>query len=297
MPIVLGLDGGGSHLRAIAWDENHEVVFRSQGGPANLASTPEGRLRTNFLRTLDSCPRVDAVAGCFAGLIGKERRAFALDLLRSRFPEARLMVEPDWAAALAVHPEADACVIAGTGSLVCSREPSGWQKSGGRGYVLGDEGSGFQLGREALLAFLDDPDQVGPKVRAHLQEQFGTLVADDIIPQVYRGGTPAGVLAKLSKPFFADAKEGRPYALRAIETHSRALALVVSDHLRKFRHGAQSLDIVLAGGTWKASSLWMARFEVELSTLVTETQIGLRKIEKPPVEGACRLAEELLNGN
>ena len=55
-------------------------------------------------------------------------------------------------------------IISGTGSISYGRNAHGEAaRSGGWGYVLGDEGSGYWIGRGALRAVLREADQRGPK--------------------------------------------------------------------------------------------------------------------------------------
>src|SRR5438105_3244428 len=118
--IWLGLDGGGSSLRALAVDERGETVFSGQSGPANLLSTPSESLALHFEKALQGVPMPEAICGCFAGLLTNTDREQAIELLAHYFPKALLRVEPDYAAALAAEQDADLCVVAGTGSIVCS---------------------------------------------------------------------------------------------------------------------------------------------------------------------------------
>src|SRR5687768_11645928 len=137
MSVFVGLDCGGSSSRVLAVDFDGNIVFQGQSGAANLASTPENRLRRNLSHATDGCPHADYVCGCFAGLVSDDLRRRGEDHLKSLFPRAEVRAEPDYTAALyASPPGTDVCVIAGTGSLVCSRGADGILKSGGMGYIL-----------------------------------------------------------------------------------------------------------------------------------------------------------------
>src|SRR4030095_12707011 len=55
-------------------------------------------------------------------------------------------------------------IISGTGSISYGRHARGEAaRSGGWGYVLGDEGSGYWIGRAALRAVLREADKRGPE--------------------------------------------------------------------------------------------------------------------------------------
>src|SRR5205807_213868 len=144
------------------------TVFRGEAGPANLSTTPNDQLQANLRKALHNAPQPNFACACFAGLATEDDRQRATIILAELFPKARLRIERDYPAAFVASPDGtDVCVIAGTGSLVCSRIASeseiqnpkskiqNFQKSGGNGYVLGDDGSAFQYGRALLRHHID----------------------------------------------------------------------------------------------------------------------------------------------
>ncbi|MEQ1822349.1 MAG: BadF/BadG/BcrA/BcrD ATPase family protein, partial [Fimbriimonadaceae bacterium] len=137
--LFLGIDGGGSTCRAVVIDEFDKTVFQGQGGASNFSSTPARTLRRSVARALEAAPKVDQICGCFAGLINSEARDRARELVGTLLPDCPITLTADYAAALrASPPDTTACLIAGTGSIVCSITPEGYVKSGGGGPLLGD---------------------------------------------------------------------------------------------------------------------------------------------------------------
>ncbi|HEY0867548.1 MAG TPA: BadF/BadG/BcrA/BcrD ATPase family protein, partial [Fimbriimonas sp.] len=198
MSVFVGLDCGGSSSRVVAMDERGKILFQGQSGAANLVSTPENRLRRNLASATRGCPAASHVCGCFAGLINRETWERGIDRLREIFPAAQVRAEPDYTAALyASPPDTDVCVIAGTGSLVCSKSESGIVKSGGRGYILGDQGSGFHYGRDALVHFLNHPGSASRALSDEIERLFGSPDEGTIVAAVYRTAPPSTLLAKL----------------------------------------------------------------------------------------------------
>ncbi len=90
-------------------------------------------------------------------------------------------------------------IVAGTGSIAYGCDRHGHAvRSGGWGYVLGDEGSGYWMGRLALRAIVREVDGRGqptsltPRVLAH----FGVARPEELLHTVYRHDfTPAAVAA------------------------------------------------------------------------------------------------------
>jgi glucosamine kinase len=298
MAIFLGLDCGGSSSRAMALDQQGQIIHQGQAGSANLVSTPERRLRSNLLQATRECPGADFICGCFAGLLTENDRRRAESYLSAIFPRAKVHAEPDYAAAFSASDEGtDICVIAGTGSLVCSRIDGHMVKSGGRGYILGDEGSAFQFGRAALLNYFKSPGDVSDAMKEALIKQFDSLQEGVIISKLYQQPSPQSILAKLAKALSHDAKEGRPYALDAIDQLIEPLVEVVLGHRSRHFSVAKSLKVTLAGGLWQNAPQFRDAFRHKLQEKLPTMNLEVHRIVKPPVYGAVMLAKEMAHVN
>jgi N-acetylglucosamine kinase-like BadF-type ATPase len=282
----------------LAVDHDGNIVFQGHSGAANLASTPESRLRKNLANATDGCPDATHVCGCFAGLMNDEMRKKGEDHLRQLFPHAQVRAEPDFTAALyASPPGTDICVIAGTGSLVCSHGPDGVVKSGGRGYLLGDYGSGYHFGRDALLHFLDAPETASASLRNLVQQVFETTAEGAIVAAVYRTSTPGTLLAKFSKALAQDAKAGEAYALQSVERNTAKLVDVVRRHVERHMPNRPTIAISLAGGIWKSATLFGDRFTSLLAEAMPDREFRVDRVTRPPLYGAVELAKEMIHGN
>lgn len=293
MPIYLGLDCGGSSCRGVMVDETNATLFQGQAGPANLANTPPTKLARHLERATEGAPRPDFVCGCFAGLLTEADRERALDTLRRQFPNAQLRAEPDYFAALRASDDADVCVVAGTGSVVCSLVDGQLRKSGGRGYLLGDAGSAFQYGRIALMRFLEvGPNRVSPALCETIEKRFGSLEENEILARLYRGGTPASQLAKLATVFGKDVRAGENYAIQALETQTATLFQIVLNHVSHWFPGKSEVSVCLAGGLWENGATFWSAFEA-MAHRHTDVTLRLFRIARPPVHGAVQLAREM----
>src|ERR1051326_25100 len=162
--LFVGIDLGGSGTRAALADASGAILAFGRG-PTGLVG---GRAASNrqLARALDAAlapiaARVgNADCAVFAGTRGLSipgRRARLELELSMRFPDARVRVSNDahiglWGG-LAGQP--GVAVIAGAGSIALARGADGMEgRAGGWGYLLGDEGSGYWIGREALLHYL-----------------------------------------------------------------------------------------------------------------------------------------------
>lgn len=290
MPLYLGLDCGGSSCRALVLDDELEPVFLAQGGSANLSTTPESVLDRSLHRALDGLPQVDYTCACFAGMISPSRRAHAEAMLRPLVGDGVLWIEADYVAALRAAPEStDACVIAGTGSVVCSWVGDRVVRSGGGGYLLGDEGSGYRYGRAALRSYLADPISATDSLRYAVNMTFRTDDPGEVMSILYGAAAPAAMLASLSTALAQDVAARLPYAIEALADESLQLATVVDTHLRHWHPEVEGGQIALAGGLWKRA-VFREAFAEALQTLrPTATAV---KSSQPPVRGAALLARD-----
>jgi glucosamine kinase len=294
MSVFLGLDCGGSSCRSLAVDDTDTTLFQGQSGAANLASTPPHKLRMHLQKALEGCPQPDAVAACFAGLLTEADRERALALMRSFFPDASLRAEPDYLAAYyASEVSIDVCVISGTGSLVCSVRDGKPSKSGGRGYILGDAGSAYRHGREALGHYLNFPDGATDRMRAAIRQVFESESESEIVRRLYQSATPASVLAKLAKPLGQDARAGEAYARQILERNLGELAEIVGRHVETHLADVHRVRIGAAGGLWQASSDYIATFQQALCSRLGEERFELLIVRRPPVLGAVAMAKEI----
>lgn len=162
---ALALDGGGTGCRAILIDAQGTEVGRGQAGPANVNSNRQGALAA----ILDACDQ--AMAGrvspaqisAVLGLAGAEVSG-ARDWLEPQLPFARARVVQDAVTAMVGALDgADGIVAAiGTGSVFSRRHQGQDLVIGGRGPILGDQGSGNWLGRQLLSTALEAADGLQP---------------------------------------------------------------------------------------------------------------------------------------
>jgi hypothetical protein len=197
----LGVDLGATWLRACL-AEDGRASWTARVPAVDWRELP--RFLTRFLRAR-GVKRLRSVTVGSTRLGGEAGRA---ELARALRPlAARVSVLPDYEIAhLAAFGRGPGVVLVGsTGSAAFARGPSGRaRRAGGYGPLLGDEGSGFWLGREAardeaLRRTLRLPH---PLDLAHAADPVRATAA--LAPRVLRGskrlrGAAAGHLAALAR--------------------------------------------------------------------------------------------------
>ncbi len=294
MPIYLGFDCGGTSTRALALNDDQEVVFEGQSGPANWSSTPREEFLNHLTEAAQGAPKVDAAVICAAGVLTPQDRQELSRLGSSLLGIPLVDARPDYHAALAACPEdVTCCVIAGTGSLVFSHRDGDYLKSGGGGPLLGDHGSAFAVGRMALSLALFGGKQ-GPGISDRfwlsVEELFGTRSRDEVPSVIYRCPTPAALVAKLANVVAVDYEDGIDYAKNVINSQQRELAGIVQRHLWDHHRDQMPWHVYLTGGLWSISPVYRKQFERSLRLLSGGRNAVIRKLAEPPARGAARLA-------
>ncbi len=153
--LVLGIDAGGTGTRAVLVDGGI-VVRRFTGGPMNLLLHADA---VDRLVVLVAESGASLVGIGLPGLRGAQPSA-ALSERLSAATSATVVVGNDADAALAgAFPSGDgAVVLAGTGSIALGRSHGVAHRAGGHGFLIGDEGSGWWIGRQAVRAALAERD-------------------------------------------------------------------------------------------------------------------------------------------
>ncbi|KAF9228387.1 hypothetical protein BS17DRAFT_691984 [Gyrodon lividus] len=286
MSLYLCVDCGGSKTSAVICNRNGDILGRALGGPSNFAYMSAAAF-TNAVRmavanALNTCvsppsaepvplpPTEELFASAWFGISGVDSPAaahnasVALSALLGIPMGQRLIVANDThllAAPLRLYPDISHAVtaIGGTGSCVVSfiQAPSGLlaelARIGGWGWILGDEGGGFHVGRETLRQMMFDTarESLGmtppPKsaLKAKVLARFGIdgeEKAAEVLPVVHlpelsltaeaTSGVPSYLLVAREKRlsqlsplvFEAAFKEGDEFALKVLRNCAGELA-------------------------------------------------------------------------
>lgn len=305
--VVLGLDGGGTHTRALASALDGTLLGEGAGGPCNVAAlSPEEALHSAAqaawaaLAQAQADPaQVRAVCAGVAGASVEARRAALEASLAALFPQALVAVVPDFAVALAgaTGGRAGMIVIAGTGSVACGGDSAGrTHRTGGYGYVIDDAGSGYGVGRAALAAVVRAADGGGAPtaLSSRVLAALGLGGAGEIVPGVYGGGISRVAIASLARTVALAADQDHDPQARAILMRAGgALALLAQGVTAALFAGADSaFPVVPIGGLWGAGATLSDVFWRSLARIAPQA-VPAQALH-PPVYGAALRAQALL---
>jgi len=302
-----GIDGGGTHSRIALTDREGKVLARSQAGSTNIYSAAKEEVLENLSVLLDSVFKSAGIekrelgAGCLgcAGL-GREveqkiYRGFMDTLLGRDFP-VKLCSDGETLLCGGLEDLEGYCLIAGTGSIALGRSKDGaLVRSGGHGYMLGDEGSASWTGRTAIartLRSLEDRDLPTGMLPAILKAA-GLGESGELIKYVHHDADKAKIGA-LAPVVTAAGREGDPLALDILRTGAEELAMLVKSVISQSPWIEQK-KLVLAGGVMEHDEILTGKLKEALARDFPRLEVSSPK--GTALDGAVMLAISLGYGN
>ncbi len=230
----LGLDAGGTRTRWVLLDAQERVLTSGETAPiqaavqgVDAAAEALAGALAEILAAIDPGQRPGVTV---AGVAGAGAVAVRHALAAAAPVPLHVTGDAALVAALALADTPGVAVWSGTGSFVIARDDEGrLHRAGGRGPLLGDEGSGYDVVRRAAVAVVRAIDGVG------LKTALAPALADffDVEEPAHLGACmqrlSSGRVAA-AMPLVAEiADTGDPVAARVIEQAAQELvALAVS---------------------------------------------------------------------
>ena len=175
------------------------------------------------------------------------------------------------------------CLVVGTGVACLAIPPSGDARIfDGHGYLLGDEGGAFWIGRQALRVALRDHDR---RIRSLLTERaierFGAI--DGLAIRLHEAESPVNEIAQFAREVLTLAQHD-PAAAQIIEDAAARLSSTVADAVEVFN--GNIVSVALGGRLLEDGSPLRHRVDALLAThelVRTQTAVG------SPLAGALQL--------
>ena len=297
---VMGIDAGGTRTVALLTDERGNVLSEARGDGANLQSVGSIEVERVLRDVIGRATQEGSPAVVCLGMAGVDRpndEAIVRAILERILPGVNIIVVNDALIALEAGAPASAgtVVIAGTGSIAYGRTADGRAaRAGGWGYVLGDEGSGYWIGRLALRAVVRASDGRGPATAMAdpVLRHFGVGRPQDLVREIYLGAARPTAIAGLAPLVGAAAADGDPTALHIVTNAAEELAGATVSVVTRLR--IERAPIVLSGGALLGLDLLRTGLELELSERLPEAPV--RHLVDGPAQGAVRLAIAAVDG-
>jgi N-acetylglucosamine kinase len=300
----IGMDGGGTKTKCVLTDINLNPIYETIGGPSNFLVIGVEKVSDTILNLINDCTSSQNISSgdieaIVLGTTGGGRRNDAELLEKHIFEDAKqksisinkFRVDSDARIALegAFSGKAGSILIAGTGSIMFGKDEAGEiHRVGGFGRYIGDEGSGYRIGRIGLnaVARYFDGRSKSTKIADLLEQEFSISNSEQLITEVYRNNFNIAAVAPL---VFDAAESGDKIAQRILEDEANELMLHIN--AMKLKLNAQLLKVSLIGSLLTTANYFSYLFNEMVIRKFNDVKI--MEAEHSPEYGAALMAKQL----
>ncbi len=293
----LAADGGGSKLQAILYDDDLRVIRAAKTTGVNTIYKPFEAVRENINRLVDELllgdgthepiTEIDAADLC---LVSEDPKRIIEDALRKKasVKQTHYYHEPDIGAAASFQRD---CVIAlsGTGSdAFFVRDGRVVSSVGGWGPLLGDEGSGYDIGLNTLKAAIYSHDGRRQKTVLYdmVMKKWGLTRLSDMIYRLANNPDTRHEVASVAILCSEAAKAGDEVAVKIYEHAAVELFRLTRAIIEKYREEWNG-NVIIMGGAWKGYEGMFEHYRQMLTAKYPEIKLGKPLFE--PVVGCAVL--------
>lgn len=305
-PLLLGVDAGGTKTKAVvgqaAANNRFCILGTGEAGPGNPLSSGNEEAQRAIATAIAAATQglsrsVDSAAFAIAGTRDPAVAAAMADWAKQQQFAQRVRIVTDFEPMLsAVNADGPAVgLIAGTGSVAFARDAEGTiHQVGGLGYLLGDEGSGFSIGRQAIRK----------AATARIETKLARLVAQTLelddcsqaAAKVHAASDPRRLIASLAKPLLEAALDDEE-CYEIVQSEMQHLAIIAAGVIRLARLAEDPLIIGLGGSVLLHSQLARELFLEQLSVKLQAPELKhLERVDVRPIydvlAGCLHLAAE-----
>jgi N-acetylglucosamine kinase-like BadF-type ATPase len=302
--LLLAVDGGQTATKALVARCDGTVLGSGRGGPSDHFHGAGGveknrRAIHEAVRSALAAAKADPgdVASIGLGLtgapVGGEQTPIVADIVREILPAAIVTVVPDYMTNLAGASggEPGVVLIAGGGSIGFGVTADGRDAlAGGFGYLLGDEGSAFDIGLRAIAAACRAEDRRGAatSLLTAVLEHFDIATMRTIPRVVYREGFAREHISLLAPVVSEAATTGDTEAGRIMATAGEELACIAVGVMRQLFDSGENVTVYLTGGVFGAGKCLLGPFK---TALYAQWPSALSRFPRfPPAVGGLILA-------
>jgi N-acetylglucosamine kinase-like BadF-type ATPase len=272
--LLLGIDGGGSKTRAVLADSSGTVLGAGVAGSSNYqvagftaatdaiwsavdAAAADARLDPAALHTGKAGGPVAAVCLGLAGVGRPDDRARFEAWLREQAIAEHVTIVNDAELLLAAGtPDGwGMALVCGTGSICYGRAPGGTiTRAGGWGYLLGDEGSGYDIGRRALRLATQTADgrAQAKRLLQAILDRWQLQEPAALVAHVYRGDVSRTEIAALAELVVVLAASGDSPAQEILRCAARELTRLAETVVARLQ--IPKPPLALGGGLLRTDS-------------------------------------------
>ena len=295
---VLGIDAGGTKTVCLLANSEGAIVSEGRGPGANLHTAGELAVEKVLHAAMETAigDRDITPAAICLGIAGVDREdeATAVRAIMRRIGyKSRVLVVNDALIGLVAGARDDPgiAINAGTGSIVYGRNAQfEAARAGGWGHMIGDEGSGYWIGRESLAAVMRAFDGRGPETRlaGDILSHFNVDDESRLPRIVYDRELPRVSVAALGPIAQRAAEQGDAVALRILERAADELVLAARSVATRLEMRGDAFTFYLAGGVFRVVPWLVDELPRRLGEVAPRAQV--QTLDEEPAVGAVWLA-------
>lgn len=305
---VIGIDGGGTKTVGMICHVNGTVCSEATVGSTNPNSlgyeTVENEIKKLLELLKGQAPeKFENVSCLFAGMSGVDRDQDKIKMVQiyQKYLPKNSLIKVDNDALNALYSgtlgEPGVVNISGTGAITFGiNEDHIRARVGGWGFMLNDPGSGFSIGKRALVAIFDEYDGFGEKtllttlILSHLKLEK----PPELISIIYDFRKTRETIASLSKIVVQAAEQNDRVAKEILQQAGIEMGLAIKRLVEKLykdkkiegiEDRKREIPIVLTGGIYQNSEWFIHNIKDILSSF-QYTKPKLILPELPPVAGS-----------
>src|SRR5688572_22575500 len=302
---VLGIDAGGTKTVALLADADGRILGEGRAGAANLQTEGELEVEKILHTVIEHATdgrQVTPAAVCL-GMAGVDRQDDAQiirDVMRRLGFRSNALIVNDALIALVAGAGASPGVvlISGTGSIAFGVSHRGLAaRAGGWGPTLGDEGSGYWIGRRALEAVVRDADGRGPKtaLTKKVLEYFSLERPELLVSEIYHQPHGRRAIASLAPEVDRAREAGDLVASEIMIDAADELAKAAGSVITRLEMRGEQFPILMAGGLLKRSEWLVAEIARRMAEVAPRSEV--LPLTEEPALGAVRLATAAATGH
>ena len=296
----LGIESGGTRTTALLAPGNGKPCLRGEFGPANLRLMDDDALVRHFTGIDTLAQKAETpLSGIAIGMAGA-RTASDRQRIHSAaakvWPNVPCYATNDLETALAAAPSpgktapaAQILILSGTGSCCYGRTPDNrTARVGGWGHIIGDKGSGYEIGLNALKAVAHHLDVSGQwsVLGQNLLQTLLLNEPEDLIDWAKTASKPD--IAALAVSVFEAADKGDKIAVQILQEAAESLAGDGAACARKLVKSRAPVQFVLAGSVLLQQPKFAGRIRAHLRQLWPGATVT--PLPRESVWGALELA-------
>ena len=305
MSYIIGIDGGGTKTHCLLSDLNGNILNECYGGPSNFLVRGIEEVSKTLILLITECAEkskisLDEIALVLLGTTGAGRRSDAERLENGFIEHCKkenlkinlFKVESDARIALegAFSGKPGCILIAGTGSIMFGKDAKGnIHRIGGFGRYLGDEGSGYVIGKKGLAAISKEFDGRGKHtlISSLVKKKFNITSSEMLINEIYKNNFD---IASAAPVVIEAASKNDEAALKIIDEETNELVSHISAMVSKLNE--EILYVSFIGGIITNKNIYSDSLREKIKENLPN--VAVKEAESSPAMGAILMATQIL---